>query len=187
LRRMHGTILTLQNPTYLLADVGLPMIFVTFPLMLVALVPVILVEVWVAKPKLQGTFGKPAWAIGVANVVSTIVGVPIAWAVMFGMELLAGRLNLLGNGKGLTATEVILGSAWTGPPGNGHDWIIPAAAMILLIPTFALSWYLEALIVEKMVEPQWPVVRNAMLKANLASYAVLFLSGFAWLIYCLVH
>jgi hypothetical protein len=181
---MHGTILTLQNPTYLLADVGLPMIFVTYPLMLLALVPVILVEVWVATPKLQGTFGRPAWAIGVANVVSTIIGVPIAWAAMFGVELLADRLGFFNNGQRLSLADVILGSAWTGPPDNSHDWIIPLAAMILLIPTFFVSWYLEAIIVEKMVEPEWPVVRNAMFKANLASYALLFACGCAWLIFC---
>jgi len=61
------------------------------------------------------------------------------------------------------------------------------AALILLIPTFFASWYLEAFIVERMVEPEWPVVRTAMLKANLASYALLFACGCAWLILCLVR
>jgi hypothetical protein len=125
---MHASVLTVQNPMYLSADVGLPMIFVTFPLMLLALVPVILVEVWVAKPKLQGTFGKPAWAIGVANVVSTIFGVPLAWAVMLGLELLADKLDdrLLNHAQGpvLVVAEVILGPAWIGPPDNSHDWIV---------------------------------------------------------------
>jgi len=122
---MNRLLLTPPNPTLLLADVGLPMIFVTFPLMFLALVPVILVETRVAKPKLEGTFGKPAWAIGVANVVSTIIGVPIAWAAMLGVDLLADRLNLVGNGQGLTVRDVIFGAAWTGPPDNSHDWIVP--------------------------------------------------------------
>jgi hypothetical protein len=178
---------TPQHLIVLLADAGLPMIFVTFPLMLLALIPVILVEIRVAEPKLEGASGKPAWAIGVANVVSTIIGVPIAWAAMLGVELLAANFNLFGNAQRLTAMDVILGAAWTGPPDRSDQWIVPAAAMILLIPTFFVSWYLEAFIVAKMVEPEWPIVRAAMLKANLASYALLFACGCAWLIFCLVR
>jgi hypothetical protein len=55
--------------------------------------------------------------------------------------------------------------------------------MILLVPTFFASWYIEAFIVERMIEPEWPVVRSAMFKANLASYALLLVGGCAWLVY----
>jgi hypothetical protein len=53
---------------------------------------VILAEVWVAKPKLETSFGSSARAIAVANVVSTIIGVPVAWIVMLGVELLQDKL-----------------------------------------------------------------------------------------------
>jgi hypothetical protein len=108
---------------------------------------------------------------------------------MLGLELLADKLDdrLLNHAQGpvLVVAEVILGPAWIGPPDNSHDWIVPFAAMLLLIPTFFVSWYLEAIIVNNMVEPEWPVVRKAMFKANLASYALLFIAGSAWLIFCL--
>ena len=189
---MHGTILTLQNPRFLLADVGLPMIFVTLPLMVCALVPVILVEIWVAKPKLGTTYRRPAWAITVANVVSTIIGVPVAWTVTLGIELLTDKLLsdrfvTHASPRVLVITELLLGPAWIGPPVNNHDWIIPAATLLLLIPTFFASWYIEAIIVNNMVDDEWPVVRTAMWKANLASYAMLFIAGSGWLIFDVVR
>ncbi len=141
------------------------MIFVTFPLMICALAPVILVEIWVAKPKLQGIYGKPAWAIAVANLASTIIGVPLAWAVVLGLELLGDKLlgeRFLKHASPpvLMITELLLGPAWIGPPDGKHDWIVPAAAMLLLIPTFFASWYIEAIIVNNMVAPEWRIVRR---------------------------
>jgi hypothetical protein len=172
-----------QNLVAMLADAGLPMIFVTFPLMVCALVPVILVEIWVAKPKLGATYAKSAWAVGLANVVSTVIGVPLAWIVVLGLELLTDRLFNDRLAPVSVIVNLILGPAWIGPPDSGHDWIIPAAAMILLIPTFFASWYIEAFIVDKMLDLEWPVVRKAMLRANLASYALLFIGGCGWLIF----
>ena len=181
----------LSRPIGLLADAGLPMIFVTFPLMVCALIPVILVEVWVARPKLGATYRKSAWAVGVANVVSTIIGVPLAWAAVLGIELLTGKLSdrLLGHAAGpvVAVTEMILGPAWIGPTDNNHDWIIPVAAMMLLVPTFFVSWVIEAIIVNNMIDEEWPAVRKAMWRANLVSYALLFVGGSAWLIFDLTR
>lgn len=178
-------------PLVLLADAGLPMIAVTLPLMVCALIPVILIEVWVAKPKLKTSFGSSARAIAVANVVSTIVGVPIAWIVMLGVEVLedklADRFPTHAHHAISRMADVMFGSAWIGPPENSHDWIVPVAAMILLVPTFFASWHIEALIVERMIEPTWPVVRKTMFKANLASYALLFVGGCAWLVFDIAH
>ena len=129
--------------------------------------------------------------MAVANVVSTIIGVPVAWIVMLGIELLqdklADRFPNLEHSPISRASDVMFGSAWIGPPEGSHDWIVPVAAMMLLVPTFFASWYIEAFIVERMIEPEWPVVRNAMLKANLASYALLLVGGCAWLIYDISH
>jgi hypothetical protein len=187
---MTHQLLVLRNPLAFVADVGIPMIFVTLPLMVCALVPVILVEVWVAKPLLGLTYGKSIRVLTAANIVSTLVGVPVAWVVMYGMELLVFIVGerFLGNGHGPVwkVTEVVLGSAWLENTDNLF-WAIPVAALTLLIPSFFASWYIEARVVKKMVETDWPAIRAAVFKANLASYAFLFVAGCGWLIYSLAR
>jgi hypothetical protein len=187
---MTHQILALRNPLALVADVGIPMIFVTLPLMVCALVPVILVETWVARPPLKISYGRSIWVVAVANVVSTLVGIPAAWAAMYGLELLtfiAGERfwRNAHNGPVLRVAEVVLGSAWLGD--TGLLWAVPLAATILLIPSFFASWYIEAFIVDKMVEPEWPIVRSAMFKANLASYGLLFIGACGWLVLSLAR
>ena len=61
------------------------MIFLTFPLMIAALMPVILLEVWVAKPLLGTSYGKTTWVIAVANVASMrlacLLDIQISWTL----------------------------------------------------------------------------------------------------------
>ena len=176
----------------LLADIGVPMIFLTLPLMACALVPVIFVEVWVGKPMLQTSYRRSTWVFAVANVVSTIIGIPAAWALMLLLELgtgpILGRLFPSSAAPSLLekAAFVILGSPWLGPAGSDLFWMVPLAAMILLVPSFFASWYIEALIIDQMVEAEWPTVFSASFKANLASYALLFVGGCGWLIFSIV-
>ncbi len=164
------------------------MIFLTFPLMLAALIPVILLEVWIAKPLLGTSYGKTTWVIAVANVASTIVGIPAAWVAMFGLELLAGttisRLvpQKFSEGPVINAVYLILSSAWLAP-GSGLYWAVPVAAMVLLIPSFFASWYIEIFIIDKMVEGDWATIRSTGFKANAVSYAFLVLAGCGWLVF----
>jgi hypothetical protein len=182
-----------RNPAILVADIGVPMIFVTLPLMAAALVPVILVEVWVGKPVLQTSYGRSAWAFTVANVASTIIGIPVAWGFTFGLEFLVGTTlgdlfsSNLSPGPVLKIVEVILMPAWLGPTDSDLYWAVPLAAMVMLIPSFFASWSIEAFIIDKMVEPGWPIVHSATLKANLASYGLLLVGGCGWLIYSLIR
>ena len=182
------------NPTVLLADIGIPMIFVTLPLMASALVPVILVEVWVGKPLLQASYGRSAWVFTVANVASTIIGIPAAWMIMLFLEFAFG--TTIGphmspkafEGPVLNVIVVIMSSAWLGPVQSVFYWPVPLAAMVLLIPSFFASWYIEALIIDQMmVEQEWPTVRSAAFKANLASYSLLLIGGCGWLIFSLIR
>jgi hypothetical protein len=185
---MHGTILIPQNPTYLLADVGLPMIFLTLPLMIGALIPVILLEVWITKPLLGMSYRRTASVVSVANVISTLAGIPLAWIAVLLLDYLVFAIatNLpmpnVHEGPVLEVFEVVLFSAWTGGPDEpGFYWVAPVATMALLIPSFFASWYIEAFAIGKMVNAERSLVRSASLKANLVSYAFLLLAGGAWL------
>jgi hypothetical protein len=192
---MHDTLLTQQSPTFLLADVGLPMIFLTLPLMIGALIPVILLEILITKPLLGMGYGKTAWVVSVANVISTLAGVPLAWIAVLLVDYLLFFVGMhlpmpnVKEGPVLEVIEVILFPAWNGGPDEpGFYWVAPVATIALLIPSFFASWYIEALTISRMVKSEWPLVRSASLKANLVSYAFLLLAGGAWLaVSLLIH
>jgi hypothetical protein len=75
------------RPTlFLLADAGIPMIALTFPLMLILLIPVIVTEGFLCKKWLGLSTWEAMKSNAVSNLASTIVGVPLAWAIMLGVE-----------------------------------------------------------------------------------------------------
>jgi hypothetical protein len=70
-----------MSPTVLLlADAGIPMIAVTFPLMLLLLIPVIVAEGFLCKKWLGLSTWEAMKSNALSNLASTIVGVPLAWA-----------------------------------------------------------------------------------------------------------
>jgi len=119
----------------LLADAGIPMIALTLPLMLILLIPVILIEAFLCKRWLRLTNWEAMKSNTVANLVSTIVGVPLAWAIMLGLQFAAmasvdQRTNLLNSNSPLaTAVVFLLHSAWIGPAEGHNAWWIPAATL----------------------------------------------------------
>ena len=69
-----------------LADIGVPMIFVQWPLMICALLPVIAIEALVVRKRLSLSYGRAFGGATKANVVSTLAGVPLAWGLMLILE-----------------------------------------------------------------------------------------------------
>jgi hypothetical protein len=69
-----------------LADAGVPMIVVQWPLMFAALLPVIALEAWILQRRLALPFGRAVRGSALANLASTLAVVPIASAVMLGVE-----------------------------------------------------------------------------------------------------
>jgi hypothetical protein len=62
----------------LLADAGIPMIALTLPLMLMLLIPVIVIEGLLCKKWLGLTNWEAMKSNAVSNLVSTLVGIPLA-------------------------------------------------------------------------------------------------------------
>ena len=97
----------------LLADAGIPMIALTLPLMLILLIPVVVIEAFLCKRWLRLTNWDAMKSNAVANLVSTIVGVPLAWAIMLGLQFAAiasvdQRTNLLNSNSPLATAVVFL-------------------------------------------------------------------------------
>jgi hypothetical protein len=185
-----------MSPT-LVADAGLPMIALTFPAMLMLLIPVIVIEGILCKKWLGLTMVEAMKSNTASNLASTIVGIPVAWAIMFGVELMTfeivGRSGTLQNWHSPLARVVwlFLGSAWIGPPSQNNLWVIPAATLALLVPFFFASYGIEYFIVNRMVgTPEGGPpnvtrrrVRTAVRNANLVTYGVIFVATSIWLVF----
>jgi hypothetical protein len=176
--------------TPLLANIGLPMILLHWPLMLAALLPIILVEAQVIRHRLPMPYRQAVIGVGRANVFSTIAGVPLAWAVMFLLQMgvmipltsVADKWHWAQDGPVWQVLELLVGAAWLGPGVEKTYWMVPIASAILLLPCF----YLSVMIERKSCLNAWPdhdpeAVRRGVFRANVASYLLLFLMACGWL------
>lgn len=168
-----------------MANMGVPMIFITMPMMLAALVPIIAVEAFILARAL-GLRAKSAALVSLAgNAVSTLVGVPLSWIALVFVQMSTG-------GGAAHGTSTVLGKivsvTWQAPwliPYEEHlHWMIPAAQAVLLVPFFFASFWIEygvARLMRRDLDPR--PMRGAVWRANLVSYAclaVLVLGGLAW-------
>jgi hypothetical protein len=186
-----------------LADAGVPMIFLTFPAMVMLLLPIILVEAWFLRRWLALEVWEAAKSSAIANTASTLLGVPTAWAVMLCIEFGVGwsvtkipslsQASEKWNSPIASIVATLLSAAWLGPDEKNLYWMIPVAVLALMIPTFFASVWIEAFIVDKMVRgieegsPNPINIRLAVRNANLISYCLLVLGTVAWLLYSLLN
>jgi hypothetical protein len=170
----------------ILADAGVPMLFVQFPALLCALIPVILAEFLVAR-RMIGAPPKQAFkAVAIANLVSTVVGYPLLWALLFAVEFSlteapAGGLHSIWG----RIYAVTIQAPWLYPYEADLKWMIPVAALYLLVPAFFTSVFLERWICGRFWRGEDPArIRRFSWAAHGASYAVLLVV--AWIYYALV-
>jgi len=185
----------------LLADMGVPMIVFTLPMMLILLIPVIAIESFLCKRWLGLTTRQAVRSNALSNVVSTLVGVPVAWVIMVVIEVASGalldKIPGIDNWHSPLASAVgfILSSAWIGPPEVTSIWIIPAACLVLLVPFFFASYWIEYRIVKsELAKPEGGPkdlahsrVRIAVRNANLITYGAMFIATSVWLLVKLPH
>ena len=178
----------------LLADVGLPMIFVQWPLALVALLPVIVIEALTIRRALAAPRGRAFAAATKANLISTLVGVPLAWLVTLivggitvaPVSLAADKWHLNTASPLFQVFSFVFAAAWIFPP-DGKPWLIPLAVALLLVPTYFVSVWVERPFYRRSLQGADVVsIDRAVRRANVFSYGMLFLVAVAlcgWLIY----
>lgn len=171
------------------ADAGVPMLFVTFPAMVLALIPIVLLESIVLSRVLQRKAVSLATSAATANVVSTIVGIPITLLALAFLQWATGGDTFHQFPKPLAMFLAVTWQApWLLPYGNQLSWMVPVASLVLLVPFFFASYFIEAPIVARF-QRQLPKaqVRRAVFQANAASYAGLVVVNLAWLTWALAH
>ena len=171
------------------------MIILTWPAMVVLLIPVIVIEGLLCKKWLGLETWQAIKTNAVSNLASTVIGIPVAWAVMLAIEFgaigLVSESHTLQNWHSPIAYVIffLFSSAWLNPDLGENAWVIPAATLILVIPFFFASYWIEYFVVRKMVgtpdgEPSilaYARVRTAVRNANLITYGIIFLATSVWL------
>lgn len=171
------TVLLAMFPAVASANAGLPMIVPSLGLMAIGLVPIIIIEQRVMARSLNLPAPRVYGAVTLGNLVSTVIGIPLTWLwCWFAVGIPTDVVIGYGNSTTPVAklAMVTLGAAWLPPVETDIHWMAPAAMLMLLVPFGLVSWAVESVIARRSL-PEVPAaaVRTAVLRANLASYALL--------------
>lgn len=169
--------------TPVFADAGLPMVAVFLPPMWLALVPIIIIEAMVCVKVTRASSRQALVGLGIGNIASTIVGIPIMWVFLASIELAC-----CGGARGLSSFwtklyAVTVQAPWLIPYEHAFNWMVPAAIGILLLPSFLLSVAVEGLVARPFLrDVPSKLFWRSITVANIASYlalAVIFAIGSA--------
>jgi hypothetical protein len=158
----------------LFADVGIPLIGAVVALGWFTIFPVIAIESLMAVWMLRWQVGFAFRWVSLANVVTMLLGFPVMWFLCVLASILTGGGDW-GDGSIL---GVLRDPVWLGP-GYVYDlrWAIPFALILLCVPFFLVSWWIEYVFLfhcaAKRDETKRRDLRRYAFHANLASYALL--------------
>jgi hypothetical protein len=175
LRIIEASCICVLAPAITQADAGVPMLAVLWPASWIAFIPVVVIEAWIAR-HIFGITWKPALIrTAIANAASTLVGIPLTWGALAGVEIVVtggGRAYGLETlPKKLVA--VVVQAPWLIPYESDLDWMIPAAAIVLLIPFFFVSVFVERWCFARKNQLDKALVRLWSWKANLVTYGIM--------------
>lgn len=178
--------LILLIPSLAHADVGLPMIVFMYPFMCIALIPIILIEVWVLRKSLNVSFKNAFWSTSIANLVSTLIGIPFAWLLLVALEMWTGGGGVPNHGNNSIYTRFLMvtwEAPWLLPIDDKSCWMVPTASLVLLIPFFYASWFIEFWVIKFFYKEIKPLDLNRLeFKMNLYSYGFLAVLNIIWLV-----
>jgi hypothetical protein len=156
------------------ADAGIPLLGPVICLGWFSIVPVVAIETLIAVWLLRWRFVFALRWVASANALTMLLGFPIIWFLCVVTSLIT-RGGGWGDGS---IIGVLKGPAWLGPGYVEHlSWAGPFALIVLCVPFFLVSWYVEYVFLFNLAvnrdEVQRGAIRKYAWKANLASYAML--------------
>lgn len=145
-----------------LANMGIPMISVLFPAMWGAFIPVVVIETMILKRRRQLKLRPTLCAVFCANIVSTLVGIPLSWILYFLVTIplsfflhwVTGYPDYHTGGQTIPQliAEPIMYAGWIGPGQSDPVWLMPAALMCLLFTAFMMTVVIETPIIGYILE-----------------------------------
>ena len=175
-----------------MADAGLPMLMIVWPGLIIALIPIIALEAYCLRSMLKLPFSRSLKLMTIANLESTLIGIPITWVLLVLIEML---VYFAGGTIFKSVTEIpevlsyifiiTLGAPWIAPFTETQAyWIIPAASLFLLIPFYFVTWYVEYRCLKKRIKKTKPAtLSRAVRNINLISYGLLGIIVLGWLFF----
>ena len=169
------------------ADAIFPTLFLAWPITILLLLPVILIEAVYARNRLRISFWESSRVVGVANVLSALAGLPLATGFALGLKYVlesvyfrdTAALRARASALQLTQPERLrihdtMTLMWL---GLYPRWIMLVSAVVMMVLCFLVSWWVEGKWISRHIRRTVPnlvercsdVVRNA----NLLSYAFL--------------
>lgn len=165
---MHSAIILIC-----LSNIGIPMIFISWPLMIVGLIPVIVIE-WLVACRLFKSMSQVRLLqlVALANLITTLIGIPITWAMLVTIQLLTDGGGYLPIQTPFEQFVMILRqSAWILPYREELIWMIPSAQLVLLVPFLLTSYWIEKrIILNYATEANSQALARAILWATPAAY-----------------
>lgn len=157
------------------ANAGVPMLALAWPAHWLALLPIIAIESLLLASRLGLQPSNTLWPVAKANLLSTFVGVPLAWAGMLLLEfiVLGGLLSLLP--ESVAESNLLryllfpFAAAWVG----GKPWEIYGAFLVLAIPFCAISIYIEHRYLRRLFASQAEAVRGTVRIGNVLTYVLM--------------
>jgi len=148
------------------ANAGLPMLYVVWPTAWLLFFPVVVAEALLACKIFSVSWRKGATISIVANILTTLVGVPIVWGMLLIVSLLGGQ------GGGEMPLHVFL--FWI-PPAIPSEfaYIVPLFSAVFCLPMMAVTMVIEWWVVSKWWRLDSSLAWQWAKVANLLTYACL--------------
>jgi hypothetical protein len=161
------------------ANAGIPMLALAWPAYWIALVPVIVFEGIMARKIIGLEWGKSFKASTVANLVSTFLGIPITWLLLFLVEMaIAYSAHYMEMSGDLSAIVLFpFMAAWLPPVEDVCQ--VYAAFVVLAVPFCLVSIYIEAQVAKRVLATvELPILYKWARRSNVLSYfAIITLSA----------
>jgi hypothetical protein len=167
-------------PTY--ADASVPMIYWHMLAIFTALVPIVLIEAYSAKRILGVSLGKAIGPVSASNFTSMVVLFPTLWMLWLSAQMLVGGDTVHGLGNWWSKLYAVTVQApWLQHDGRDLFWMVPVAALVMLVPAFFLSVWSERVVLQWFWknESKSRLTRFSF-RAHIPSYATL---AFFWLVF----
>ena len=157
------------------------MLAVVWPVSWMLLLPVVALEAVVALRSTGLGWKKCVLGSAIANAASTVLGIPLAWSLLVGLEMLLTSDGGVAFGlasPGARILSVMVQAPWLIPYKSYEsdlDWMIPSAALVLLIPFFFVSVFTESWAFKISARADLQAARRWSWRANGITYGCIFI------------
>lgn len=181
---MSAGILTLPAGP-VIANVALPAFLPHSLATLLGLLVIAAIEGWFLMRATAMRYSESCWHAAHANWKSTVVGIPFAWLLwMVGMIPLNGIVTAFGLPTHPAADAMLMQTVLIGgsTPSEWLDVGSAAAWIVLLVPFyFGSVWIEKRTLVRRLPRSDPAAIAGAVVRGNLATYAIFLLLGLAGL------